>query len=268
MNMRKFIDEYELKVDGVSFWTPYYMAPVHTKENPNPKPGPLKGKGSPAEITQVLLEELADKRLKDGEEYRKFMHGIGLGVECSGFMYFVLDQALKSRGIRLADCLYKSREQMLEIYDNPVLTPPAGLNRGAVEAYPDAVPLSQIQKDWGNQPRNIADMATIASPLANDCFDDVSGIKPGDMIYMTGHDGIPHAVLVVKVKKDVIEFVHSGGPHGKKDYYGGVEYGSIDITDPAQPIEKQEWHSRFDFVQTTHYFEPKALRRLKVLAGG
>lgn len=81
---------------------------------------------------------------------------------------------------------------------------------------------------------------------------------------MMGHDGIGHHVVIVETIGDSITYAHSGGTHGRENYHGGVEYGSIKLTDINQPIEKQEWGSAGDIILKEHY--DFKTRRLKVLA--
>jgi hypothetical protein len=266
--LKSLAEQYHLEVDGITFWTPYYIAPLPTPEQPKPAPSPFKGKGTPEQITQYLLDSLRDhsKRPSTPEEYRSYMaDGLHLGIECSGFAYHLLDGFLRQiKGEALQDHLYKSREQMLAVYDNPLLTPPAGLTRETVAAYPDQVSLAKIQQDWGNDPRRIADVVVLSSELASDTVERVSDIRPADMVAMLGQDQVPHILVVMAVEGKVIHYVHSSGRHGRTDVYGGVEYGEIHIIYPDLPLAEQGW--RGAAVREHHPKGYDVVKRLKVLA--
>jgi hypothetical protein len=263
--LRQFVDKYHLEVEGVKFWTPYYMGPRRTKENPKPLGGPFKGKGTPEEILEYLKQDLAAKKLKlsSGEEYRKHMRQIELGIDCSGFIFYVIDSCLSRYGLKFADYLYKTRQTMIDVYQDPIKTPPEGLSLAQVLNYPDKVSLSQIQTDWGNEPRKLAGMKVLVNELAGRRLGRLEELSVGDLITMIGNDGIAHAVMVIELKENVIYYAHSGGSHGVAGYYGGVEYGEITVANPELPIQNQQWKN--DLILKTHYFEAKPLYRLTVM---
>ncbi|MEX0877528.1 MAG: hypothetical protein WDZ40_01535 [Candidatus Spechtbacterales bacterium] len=269
-HINKFVDKYKLKIGGTEFWVPYPYEKLtlqHRREFSGKKPAPLpfKGRGTPEQIKEYLIDALEKEKTKPKtpEEYRAFMSSINLGVECSGFAYYVLDEYLKENyNEELRNHLYKSKEQLLEIYGHPNLSPPKGLKRSVVETYPNWVSLARIQKDWGNNPRYVID-APVFSNEGSTIPVKIADIQPADIISMVGHDNIGHPLLVVSVNNNVIVYAHSAGRHGRKSHYGGVEYGEIKIIDTELPIEKQEWQDKL--LLKAHKFKPGAIRRLKTL---
>ena len=262
--LRTFVDQYELEVEGVKFWTPYYISERREKVEGEPIVGPFKGRGTPEEILGYLLDQLDTTRFRSGEEYRAYMSSLRLGVECSGFAYYVLDSWLASKGVILAKNLFKSREEMLDVYDNPKLTPPKGLTREQVESYGTWVDLLQIQEDWGNQPKRIIQSQTFWNDGSSKEVG-LSDLRGGDLIGMMGYDGIGHHLVVISNDGRTIQYAHSGGPHGIKGYFGGVEYGEIEITDPHKPIIEQDWSENGQLILDTH--KDFVTRRLKVMDG-
>jgi hypothetical protein len=126
-----------------------------------------------------------------------------------------------------------------------------------------------VAGDWGwQEPRRLVNVKRLVNEASCLVFDDVAQLRVGDMIYEMGHDGIAHVVVVAAIEGSTLTYAHSGGldvGDGDPNYFGGVEYGTITLTDPALPIGEQRWQtSRFSQL---HRFEPGALRRLKVLDG-
>lgn len=269
--LKAIANEYKLTVNGVSFWTPYFInlpKAFGAVKKANLK-GPHLGKGTPQQIKESLNTLIKEEQpdLKTEHDYRQFMNAHRLGVECSGFIYYVFSALLQREGKGTLDqYLYWSREELLRAYDAGTPWHRPELERSVVEAYPDKVSLKVIAGDWGwDTPAKLVDLKRLVNELASDVFDDVTELKPGDMIYETGHDGIAHAMVVVEIKDSTITYVHSAGvDRGKGDeaFFGGVEYATITITDPAKTIEHQDWEDHA-FLEL-HDFEPGALRRLKV----
>jgi len=270
--LKAIANEYKLTVNGVSFWTPYFLntpKAFGAIKAPN-LPAPHLGKGTPDQIKNSLHELIKAQQpeLRDEHDYRRFMHENRLGVECSGFIYYLLNTYLEEAGKESLDhYLYWSREELLAAYDAGTPWHRPELERSVVEGYPDIVSLEVVKKDWGwDTPAKLVNVRRLVNSMAATAFDDVAKLQPGDMIFETGHDSVAHAMVVVEVGDSQIVYVHSGGvDRGKGDdnFFGGVEYGSITITDPAKTIEHQDWEDQA-FLEL-HSFESGALRRLKVL---
>lgn len=270
--LAEIANRYKLSVDGVEFWAPYF---VNTPKafgavKTDNLPAPHLGKGTPEQIKESL-QQLINKQqpeLKDAQDYRRFMRQNQLGIECSGFIYYVLDQYLQEADKGTIDnYLYWSREELLRAYDAGTPWHPPGLERSTVEGYPDQIAMEDIKQDWGwDTPARLVNIRRLIDSMNSTAFDDITRLQPGDMIYELGHDKMAHALIVIEARGSVITCVHSAGvDRGKGDpnFFGGVEYTTITITDPAKTIEHQEWGDQA-FLDL-HSFEPSALYRLKVL---
>lgn len=268
--IKSLADEYYLEVNGVKFWTPYWREgeglPATNKAEASK--GPMKGKGTPEQIQKTLLELAENKGFNKGEEWRRYMRmELHLGVECSGFIYYVLSQFLEQRkDIRLQDHLYKSRKDLVADFDQFGSAHKPEVTRELLMGLSEQVSLSEIQKFWGNNPRYLAGIKILTDDAASVIVNDLQRLRPGDQIAMMGLDGVAHSLLVVDAGRSTITYVHSGGTHGRPNYYGGVEYGEIIISDASKPIGEQEWLKNGELILKTH--KDFVLRRLKVLDDG
>jgi hypothetical protein len=268
---KSLVDEYQLEVNGIKFWTPYWREGERLPETDHAKPGagPYKGKGSPKLIKDYLHDHPPKIHMVNGEAYRCYMRQeLHLGVECSGFIYYVLDQFLqKKNDVKLQDNLFKSRQDLLDDFDRFGSAHKPEVTRGYLENLPEQVSLSQIQEFWGNDPVRLAGVKILTNEAGNISFAEVNDLRPGDQIAMTGHDEVEHSLLVVGIDDGLITYAHSGGTHGKPDYYGGVEYGHIRKSDLEKSIHEHEWLGNGKLILETHNFSDKPLRRLRVLDG-
>lgn len=262
VNLRKHIDRYQLNIDGVKAWTPYWRDELPTLQSPHPLTGPYKGKGSPNQIKDYLLAHLNDEVERSEDGIRRFMKQLHLGVDCSGFLYHVLDGLVQDRlGRRLADHLYKPRQALIADFHNPVYTHPPNITLELLQGQPEQVSLSTIQEFWGNDPVRLAGVHILCSPAATSSVPSVAALHPADLIELTGSDGIPHCLLVVQNDGQTITYAHSG--RNQPSEIGGVEYKTIEITAPQDPIFMQQWSDRQVSPQS---FGGQPLRRLNVLS--
>lgn len=267
--LKSLVNEYQLEIEGIKFWTPYWRNELPTTANPRPKIGPFKGKGTPEQIRECLLSHLEslDHPPATPEDFRSTMNQLGLGIDCSGLVYHVLEGwLLSTRGLTLSDHLYKSRQALLADFDNPAYTHPEKITRSKLVALPEQVSLSVIKELWGNEPRRLAGTLILTSLAANDVISNVTDIQPGDQVVMQGVTGVPHNVVITAVEGSQIEYAESGRPEAVRlaGRFGGVQYGSITVTDPAKTLNHQQWHSQ-DFIDE-HIFDDDCVRRLKILS--
>ncbi len=89
--IRDFATEYKLDLGGVKVWAPYW---INWDEPPYWKNAPYRGKGGAAQIQTVARRYLArlPQQSSDPEEIRVLLKQAGLGVDCSGFVYQVLNR--------------------------------------------------------------------------------------------------------------------------------------------------------------------------------
>jgi hypothetical protein len=186
------------------------------------------GKGSVEDITEEVIllslrEKIDLKKLSD-EELKKFLTDNGIGVDCSGLIYHVLDAELKAR------------------------------NLGAMRKH---IKFPYVKTPWRKllsrmRPAEHAGARTIAA--AENC-DKISlrDVLPGDMITMlkTGqkHDR-NHMLLITKIDYDdagvpkKIYYIHSLQWRADGRYGHGVREGQIDVLDINKGLLEQNWKEK------------------------
>lgn len=210
----KLIEHYlSLNVDGKQIACPYYINIGHIKDL-----RVMVGKGSPDEIemevriwAQLKGVEL-DKLTED--EIREFMRSRRIGIDCSGFLYHVLNTWLKSEtGKGLLPCV-KFRN------NNPLVK----------------------LKRWLRPAENIgADILT--SELNSDKIN-LQDIKPGDLVRSKSPKQNAHHVLLITrvgMEKNTpkwFEYTHSTMHYGDAN---GVRIGKVEITDVNGELKDQKW---------------------------
>jgi len=173
------------------------------------------GKGSPQQIKQLVLgaakkESFFIKKATE-EEFLKFMIDHGIGVDCSGFVYNILDQYLRTtKKISL---------------DTIILRYPGIF--GKIERF-------LLQK---NRIRR-SSAATLTSDLNTVKIVKVKDIKPGDMLRLTHSDWTgKHIAIIVEINKDYILYAMTS-QYTKTQ---GARFGKIIILDKNKGLEAQKW---------------------------
>jgi len=170
------------------------------------------GKGSPQEIV-LAVEKLVIKTKKSlkkwsAEELRNLMKKNMIGVDCSGFVCWVLDSWCQEKFGG------KHLWQKLKI---------------------SATPLKRLR--YLIRPIENLDVKTIINCQNSRTILRATEIEPGDLIHINLH----HILIVNKVNKNSqgktksISYCHSS------DYYDGVHHGEIRVKDINGGLEKQVW---------------------------
>lgn len=179
------------------------------------------GKGSPEaiseEATVLLRKKHIDEKNLTAEKLSEFLVTHNLGIDCSGFVYHVLEAETGAKGKR-------------------------SLRR--VLRFPNARP---IIGTFFNRLR--AEKNTDVSVLAeNSVAVDMSLVSPGDIIVILGaEDGVRnHVMLIHKVRYEgtmprKIFYTHSISWPEDGRYGGGVRQGEIEILDMSKPLTDQVW---------------------------
>jgi len=202
------------------------------------------GKGSPKQIKQLVLKAARNESfiIKDAteEELVKFMIDHGIGVDCSGFVYNILDQYLRNtKKISL---------------DTIILRYPGIV--GKIERF-------LLQK---NRIRRTS-ASTLTSDLNTIKVLKVKDIKPGDMLRFTHSDWKgKHIGIIIEVNKQYIMYAMTS-QYTKTQ---GARFGKILILDKDKGLESQKW---LELTKTgENYgkdaFDPQrgdSVRRLKIL---
>jgi len=185
----------------------------------------LIGKGTPQEIEEeailFALREKIDLSKLNEIDLKNFLVDHNLGIDCSGFVYHILDAELKAQG------------------------------KNGLKKY--------IKRPWIKNP--IRKLITKLRPVENTgvaTFNNgvntteikLSKVKPGDMIIMmnTGLNNDMHHILLIteieNLKSEIInlKYVHSFNFTTDGKYNHGIKQGEIKITNPDKSLLEQEWN--------------------------
>lgn len=182
------------------------------------------GKGSPKdifdEINHRALEEKVDVKLLDSETLKKFLVHSNLGIDCSGFAYYILDEESRSRGFgaldkHLAFPLSKGIFGKIKSKMRPIEN--SGVENFAHEENSRKIIFKEIE--------------------------------PGDIITMLGgpEDGERNHILVITQVEyqnfvpTTIHYVHAIAWPTDGEYGHGIHDGKIEIIDPNKSILEQRW---------------------------
>ena len=179
----------------------------------------LVGKGNPKDIEEeallFALREKVDLDNLDKTELKKFLIYHNLVIDCSAFVYHVLDTELKAQG------------------------------KGGLKKY--------IKRPWVKNPlrKLIARLRPVENTGvatfnngANTTKVKLSEIKPGDIIIMmnTGiKNDLHHILIVYEVSENQIKYSNSFQFTTDGQYSHGIKQGEIKIIYPTKNILEQEW---------------------------
>ncbi len=183
----------------------------------------LVGKGSPSEIVQeahmIALRKKVDLASLAQEDVRKFLVKHNLGVDCSAFVYYVLNaelQTKKSTSLPKTLNFPKTWNILRKILRRLRTAENTNVAILANEKNSTAVPLSDAQ--------------------------------PGDMVIMleTGQDHARNHVLLIhevdkKDNKTLLKYTHALQWRTDGVYEHGVRQGSIEVTNTDMPLTSQIW---------------------------
>ncbi|MDO8626631.1 MAG: hypothetical protein Q7K39_04265 [Candidatus Magasanikbacteria bacterium] len=214
------------------------------------------GKGSPADIVEeahiVSLHEKIDLAKLSPEAIKKFLVEHRLGVDCSGFVYYILDAELKARG------------------------------QGGLAS---KIKFTGAQTPWRKilarlRPPENTGVATLGNDQ-NSYKINLSEAKPGDFIIMRAPEKnkyISHVVLIEKVTTNnngmpVLGYIHSVPWKSDGRYESGVRRGHITVTKPSGNLLEQTWEEKNAVNNQNETYAERAklasileLRRLRALA--
>ena len=241
--IRSLVDQYQLELDSSKFWMPYWVNNPNLMGDANPAgiKGAFKGKGTPGQLRRSLQQAIS----KDGgqprsaSDYRQLMRAHGLGIDCSGFVYYVLSNWLRSMHCQpLSQQLVVSRADILKAMRDSASWQRRGVSETEVQAWPPLVLLHQVCERFHKDPRMLTAVATLVHPEVVVPVTRAKDMQPGDMIKFTSAQWGDHIALVVEnqgtqlVIAELTEPAHS---------LGGVGYDRIIITDPERGLEGQGW---------------------------
>lgn len=187
------------------------------------------GKGNPEDIVEeALIQSLRDKKnLKTmtAEEIKKFLVDHHMGVDCSAFVYHVLDAELRARG------------------------------KGSIKKYLYFPFIKNPLRRLLAKIRTVenTNVKTLAHPT-NSTPIELKNVQPGDFIVLLGggheHER-DHIMLITDVKAEnnvprTLEYAHSDQWPSDGLYDHGVRTGTVEIINLDDSILDQPWHERND----------------------
>jgi len=194
--------------------------------------GPLGGKGTPQQIIQVV-EEAAKKAGQDlnqmnEKEILAFMKRKRIGVDCSGFVFWMLNALDEERG---GDGL-----------------------------------LNDIPEVKGSfMPAGRADVKLLTSEKYTVPVE-LAEVRVGDVVRMGRGSHILIILAITRIAGEIkaLQYAHSSD----KTLISGVHLGEIKVWDESQGLEKQQWQEVTQQGENyRNYFFPQegdGLRRLKI----
>lgn len=238
-NIKSAVEKYKLQAAGHELWTPYAI------NEPGVAPGPLQGKGSPAQI-QVELNRIVSEYqdpLHNGEEVRYLMLRNGLGIDCSGFVYHALAIYLQaSKGVNLAEQLMVYKREVEQAREKTSWR--EKISDEEMRQLPEQIRLSQLCRKLDKRPSNLVNVARLCDQVAADTIGSrPAELRPGDMLRF-GTDYGDHIGLVTEVTERQITYASSDFDPTSP---GGVAFHEIKITDSAAGLENQDWSRRAQF---------------------
>lgn len=185
---------------------------------------PLIGKGTAKEIVEeaeilAMKEKINLTEISDGA-VKKFLVDHNLGIDCSGFVFYLLEAELSVR---------KNISLKNKIRFEPILNPLRSLIRKL-----------RVVENINVQ---------VLSSEKNSATVNLSDIQPADFIVIlnSGHDSARDHVLFVQsveYEKNIpskIHYVHSFQWSTDGKYNHGVRRGIIEIVNPGTPLTEQKW---------------------------
>ena len=230
--------------NGLSFWAPYLRNDNHAEVGSQVPRG--LGKASSEEIresaeciiglfpdieSETLRQKLVDGSLADHSKNYK-------GVDCSGFVFFVMSQVYKELfSYSLESELAVSKKNVLNGAFNFLEWKQAyTLTSEEATALPDEVSMQWVVDTFHRRAVNLCNVASLVSDYASHNIS-VEECRPTDLLHIIiKDDTIPHVAIVTDIASDHITLVHSG--RGNARDIGGVTIETIPRTNSSIDTSK------------------------------
>ncbi len=210
------------------------------------------GKGSSKEILEevenITALEKIDATKLDGVTLKRLLVDNNIGIDCSGFAYYILNAESEARG-------KGSLDKHLTFPFSPGLL---GAFRAKFRPIQNAGVVTFAHED-------------------NSQKVEIKDAQPGDIITMTGGEaGREHIVVIHKIEYEnfipkVLHYTHSIAWPTDGEYDHGVRQGRIEMLDAHKPITEQKWIEKSEDGDSENYTHTRAqksttnLRRLRFL---
>ncbi len=252
--LHTMVNEFRLTAAGVTFWTPYW---INIDAPPFYKGAPYLGKGSPSQIKAAVTEAIGSDTTAPStpEAMRAFLTSKGIGVDCSAFVYRVLNGWLEWRGLGgLDQHLVLRRSEVLGFW----AAHPEAKGDLIADDVPEYSKLADICREWDREPERITNVERLCHPETAHRIERLNEMRPGDMIRLSAPDGGPHMGLIIEVLEDRLIWAHSGIT------LNGVAYEDIRWAEPNEDLDKQIWPREIAYQPSNG---SDGVWRLKVLDG-
>lgn len=237
MTLSRYVLRYQLRLGHSAVWAPYWL---NSPNDPFWMGAPLIGKGAPAQLRHAAQTAARGERVapQSPEEWRLLMRRHGLGIDCSGFVYHVLDAWLRQQGSKgLAVGLVCTA---VEIAARNRRYPELA-RRWRIAGGPQTVPaqmsLGEACDLWGLSAASWVNVRRLVDPAAVQPIYAADELRPGDLI-VTSKAGTDHiGVVVSRFAKKV---VYADSAHDAQGL-GGVTRRQIQLEHPGMGLEAQMW---------------------------
>jgi hypothetical protein len=228
------IDTYIKLPIGAGCSTPYY----------NNRRGKIRaglnaiiGKGTPKEICDeaqiASLHRNVSIRKASPDELKHFLVDVGLGIDCSGFAFHVLNAESKARGLG-------------------ALFPHLVLKKGIIRRT-----LARL-RPASNVGVGIFSMDENSMPV------EYADIEAGDFFSIIG-SGLDHTynhiMVITKVNGNTLSYSHSYAWPSDGKYGHGIKNGIVTIIDPTKPITDQQWNENGTTGQSNYTLQNALMAR-------
>ena len=237
---------FELPLGGKKVRCPYFMNLKKQRAGLRV----MVGKGSSEEIVHEVKvwAQLKGFNLEKSSEaeIRKFMMSLGIGIDCSGYVVYLLDKWLQGMRKPHLWSILRYRENGVYYRFRRLLRPVENIGANLLTGELNCEVVSKFNE-----------------------------IKPGDMIRAKGKQkNAHHVALITKTYKNdsgnlkKFDYIHS---HRFYEEENGVRKGTVTITDPHKSLKDQKWEDHFNgknymLEDLLVDYEDNGIRRLKFLA--
>lgn len=181
----------------------------------------LVGKGTPEEIVEEAtifsLREHIDLENLSADDLKKYLVDHNLGVDCSGFVYHVLNEEIQYR-------YGKALKSFIKFKNN-------SLFRRLLIKFRTAENIN----------------VKIFADEENSVLIALNDVMPGDIITIIGSNKVgnpDHILLIKSVDKNNLTYIHAFKAPSDGKYNHGIKHGEIKIIDFTKSIQEQDWRDK------------------------
>lgn len=209
----------------------------------------MVGKGSPQEILQEVKvwSQVKGFNIKraDEKQIREFMISMGIGIDCSGFVVYVLNEELKERGLKSIWNYLKFTNRSPFARLKRLLRPVENIGANLLTSDENCIRIENLDE-----------------------------IRPADLIRAKGKQkNAHHVAIITEVEKDdegnliSFQYAHS---HRFYEEENGIRIGTVTIVDKKKSLKDQKWddsHNNRNYMleDLLVEYEDNGIRRLKIL---